>query len=96
MLENARKGTRVNAAAPSYVSRPKMDKFLAEAPEVEKAIPGDLPMDRLVTVFEAAAADVFLASSSASHINDHTLVVDGAASLQLSKQPFKDDQGEGR
>ncbi|KAL1863749.1 putative secondary metabolism biosynthetic enzyme [Paecilomyces lecythidis] len=87
-IENARKGIRINAVAPSYVSGPMINKFFDEAPEAKKAMLGDLAMDRLAEPEEVADAVVFLASSAASYINGHTLVVDGGTSLQLANQPF--------
>ncbi|KAL1971041.1 hypothetical protein VTN77DRAFT_2875 [Rasamsonia byssochlamydoides] len=87
-LENARKGIRINAVAPSYVSGPMVNKFMEEAPAAKAAMLGDLAMGRLAEPEEVADAVVFLASSSASYINGHTLVVDGGTSLQLANTPF--------
>ncbi|KAI0470434.1 short-chain dehydrogenase/reductase SDR [Xylariaceae sp. FL0804] len=87
-IENAARGIRVNAVAPSYVSGPMMDRFLEASPEMKKTMLGDLPMGRLVTPIEVANAVAFLASPASSYVNGHTLVVDGAASLALSNQPF--------
>ncbi|KAI0533063.1 hypothetical protein GGR58DRAFT_136258 [Xylaria digitata] len=87
-IENASRGIRVNAVAPSYVSGPMMNEFLAASPEFKKVMLGDLPMKRLVGPGEVADAVVFLASSASSYVNGHTLVVDGGASLPLSNSPF--------
>lgn len=87
-IENAARGIRVNAVAPSYVSGPMMDQFLEASPDVKKAMLGDLPMGRLVRPNEVADAVVFLASPASSYVNGHTLVVDGGASLPLSNTPF--------
>jgi len=87
-LENAARGIRVNAVAPSYVSGPMMNEFLEASPEVKKSMLGDLPMGRLVGPGEVADAVAFLASSASSYVNGHTLVVDGGASLALSNHPF--------
>ena len=87
-LENARKQIRVNAVAPSYVSGPMINKFLDDAPEMKATMLGDLANGRLVDPEEVADAVVFLASASASYINDHTLVVDGGSKLQLANTPF--------
>ena len=89
-IENARKGIRVNAVAPSYVSGPMMNQFLDEAPRLKNSMLGDLAMGRLVDPEEVADAVTFLASTSASYINGHTLVVDGGSSLQLANTPFSD------
>ncbi|KAI5925515.1 hypothetical protein F4810DRAFT_658977 [Camillea tinctor] len=87
-IENAARGIRVNAVAPSYVSGPMMDQFLEASPEVKNALLGDLPMGRLVNPGEVADAVAFLASPASSYLNGHTLVVDGGASLPLSNTPF--------
>ncbi|KAI0172493.1 short-chain dehydrogenase/reductase SDR [Hypoxylon sp. FL1284] len=87
-IENAARGIRVNAVAPSYVSGPMMDQFLDATPEVKKALLGDLPMGRLVKPDEVADAVAFLASPASSYVNGHTLAVDGGASLALSNTPF--------
>lgn len=67
-----------------------MDTFLEQNPPLKKQIIGDLPMGRLVSPHEVAAAILFLASGASSYINGHTLVVDGGASLQLANTPFSD------
>ena len=67
-----------------------MNKFLDEAPAVKASMLGDLAMGRLVDPEEVADAVVFLASSSASYVNGHTLVVDGGSSLPLANTPFSD------
>ncbi|GAD91508.1 oxidoreductase, short-chain dehydrogenase/reductase family [Paecilomyces variotii No. 5] len=89
-IENARKGIRINAAAPSYVSGPMINKFFDGAPEAKEAMLGDLAMGRLAEPEEVADAVVFLASSAASYINGHTLVIDGA-----NLQPGCDPEPEG-
>ena len=89
-LENARKGIRINAVAPSYVSGGMMDTFLAETPSLEEHVLGDLAMGRLVDPEEVADAVVFLSSPLSSYVNGHTLVVDGGSSLHLANSPFTD------
>ena len=89
-LENARKGIRINAVAPSYVSGPMMDKFMEEVPSLKATMLGDLAMGRLVDPEEVADAVVFLVSASASYVNGHTLCLDGGSSLQLANTPFSD------
>lgn len=87
-IENAGRGIRVNAVAPSYVSGPMMDQFLEASPEAKESLLGDLPMGRLVTPREVADVVAFLVSPASSYVNGHTLVVDGGASLALSNTPF--------
>ncbi|KAL9616518.1 MAG: hypothetical protein Q9160_008611 [Pyrenula sp. 1 TL-2023] len=83
-LENARKGIRVNAVAPSYVSGPMMNQFLESAPDLKATMFGDLPLGRLVDPEEVADAVLFLASSSGSYINGQTLVKNAFARYRNS------------
>ncbi|KAI1409641.1 short-chain dehydrogenase/reductase SDR [Hypoxylon sp. FL1857] len=87
-IENAARGIRINAVAPTYVSGPMMDKFLEAAPKVKEVMLGDLPMGRLVSPNEVADAVAFLASQASSYVNGHTLIVDGGGSLALANTPF--------
>ena len=67
-----------------------MNKFLEEVPDLKATMLGDIAMPRQADPEEVADAVVFLASTSASYVNDHTLVVDGGTSLQLANRPFSD------
>ncbi|KAF2877542.1 hypothetical protein BDV95DRAFT_559512 [Massariosphaeria phaeospora] len=87
-IENARKGVRINAVAPSYVSGGMMDTFLEQSPNLKQQILGDLAMGRLANPKEVSEAVLFLASSMSSYINGHTLVLDGGSSLQLANTLF--------
>lgn len=65
-----------------------INQFLDSTPDLKATMLGDLPLGRLVEPKEVADAVLFLASSSASYVNGHTLVLDGGASLQLRNAPF--------
>jgi NAD(P)-dependent dehydrogenase (short-subunit alcohol dehydrogenase family) len=93
-LENARKGIRVNAVAPSYVRGPMMDSILEQMPALKTQMLGDLAMGRLAEPEEIANVVAFLASSHSSYINGHTLVVDGGSSLQLANAAFTEPVAE--
>jgi 3-oxoacyl-[acyl-carrier protein] reductase len=69
-------GIRVNAVAPGVIDTP-MTAPMASFPELLDAETAHIPMGRLGTPAEVAAAVQFLASSAASYVTGHTLVVDG-------------------
>jgi NAD(P)-dependent dehydrogenase (short-subunit alcohol dehydrogenase family) len=80
-LELATAGIRVCAVAPTYVVTPLTQPFLANEAfrqDVERRI----PLGRVGTVEEVAAAVVFLASPAASLITGTSLLVDGGYTAQ--------------
>ncbi|KAI1439732.1 short-chain dehydrogenase/reductase SDR [Annulohypoxylon stygium] len=88
-IENAARGIRINAVAPSWVSTPMVEKFVEGCgQETYRDMLGDLPMGRLAMPSEVADVVAFLASPASSYVNGHTLVVDGGASLTWSNTPF--------
>lgn len=68
-------GVTVNSLLPGVIATDRTKELGAEAPERV----GQLPMGRLGTVEEFAAAAAFLCSSRASYITGTTLLVDGGA-----------------
>ena len=69
-------GIRVNAVAPGVIDTP-MTAPMAQFPELLGSELAHTPMARLGTPDEIAGAVQFLASSAASYITGHVLVVDG-------------------
>ncbi|KAL9007294.1 MAG: hypothetical protein Q9173_007384, partial [Seirophora scorigena] len=82
-LENARKGIRINAVAPTYVEGPMLDAYFAQVPGLQAKIADTHALGRLITADEVADTVVFLASAAASYTNGQTLVLDGGSALHL-------------
>lgn len=76
-LEWAPNGVTVNSVAPTYV---KPDNLSAHR-EMYEDLRRHIPMRRLATEAEVAAAIIFLASDAAAYITGQTLIVDGGTSL---------------
>ena len=72
--ELASRGITVNAIAPGYIST-DMTNALNE--EIQKSIQDKIPLKRVGTPEEIAAAVAFLASPEAGYITGQTLCVDG-------------------
>lgn len=74
---------RANAICPGAVQTAMLDGYLErkEDPEAERArVVADIPLARLGTPEDIAAAALFLASDEAAWITGHALVVDGGDS----------------
>jgi 3-oxoacyl-[acyl-carrier protein] reductase len=72
--ELASRGITVNAVAPGYIST-DMTSGLSE--EIQKSIQDKIPLKRVGSAEEIAAAVAFLASAEAGYITGQTLCVDG-------------------
>jgi len=77
-LEYASRGIRVNAIAPGYIETDMTDEMKDQARE---DIIKDIPMKRLGSINDIAAACLFLASDEAKYITGQTLVVDGGMAI---------------
>jgi NAD(P)-dependent dehydrogenase (short-subunit alcohol dehydrogenase family) len=75
-LENARAGIRINAVCPAVIETPMAERAFAD-PAAKKGILALHPIGRFGQPMEIAEAVVWLASSRASFITGHYLVLDG-------------------
>jgi NAD(P)-dependent dehydrogenase (short-subunit alcohol dehydrogenase family) len=74
-------GIRVNSVCPGYIDTPIMDRVIEEAPDPVKArqaIIDRMPLGRMGSVQDVAAAILFLASADALYISGTELTIDGA------------------
>jgi NAD(P)-dependent dehydrogenase (short-subunit alcohol dehydrogenase family) len=79
-VELAPMGIRVNAVAPGMTETPLFSEWLEERPDPAAAradVEGRIPLGKLATPEDVAAAILFLLSDSAAHITGVTLPVDG-------------------
>jgi len=74
--ELAPMGVRVNAVAPTFVETAMTRPMLAD-PSFEDFVLGMIPMGKVATAADVAAAVVFLASPAAGMITGTSLLVDG-------------------
>jgi len=75
-LELAAEGIRVNTVAPTFIETELTARALA-APEFRDWVLGEIPLRRLGTVEEVAAAVAYLASPASSLTTGSSLLVDG-------------------
>jgi len=75
-IEWAQHGIRVNSIAPGTVDTPSRAAFLAD-PKTREMMLNRVPLHRLATADEVAAAVCYLASPEAAYITGHTLIMDG-------------------
>ena len=78
-LEGAAHGIRVNAVAPGPIQTGMLDRFAGDAGKA--AMAAGLPLQRVGTVEEIAAAIVYLASPAAAFVTGQSLAIDGGAML---------------
>jgi len=80
-IELAPHGIRVNAVAPTFVDTPLTKPFF-EDPAFKEWVMERLPIQRLATIEEVAAAVVYLASPGAASVTGTSLAVDGGWTAQ--------------
>jgi glucose 1-dehydrogenase len=71
---------RVVNIAPGAIVTP-INKFVLDDPEAEHAVEEEIPLGRMGSAEEIAAAVAWVASDQASYVTGTTLVVDGGMSL---------------
>jgi NAD(P)-dependent dehydrogenase (short-subunit alcohol dehydrogenase family) len=74
-------GVRVNAVAPTYIETPMTEPMFADETFKEDVL-RRIPLGRIGTIDEVAAAVAFLASPAASLITGASLLVDGGYTAQ--------------
>ncbi len=75
-LEYGRKGVRINALCPGFTLTPMVQQMIDDGtPEAELA--ARVPIGRLGTADEVAAAAIYLCSASAAFMSGHALAIDG-------------------
>lgn len=80
-VEWAKDGVRVNAVAPGLIEGNGILQYGEAMQPFIQAIKKDLPLKRMGTEAECAAAVTFLLSPAAAYISGETIKVDGASSL---------------
>lgn len=76
-IEYAPGGVRVNAVCPGVIDTPMVGRLAAELTTLRETLLARVPMGRLGTAGEVAAAVVWLCSDAASFVTGHALAVDG-------------------
>lgn len=75
-VELAPVGIRVNSVAPTFVETP-MTAPMLEDPEFKAFVLGSIPLGRVATTQEVAAAVLYLASPASAMVTGTSLLVDG-------------------
>lgn len=79
-VELAPHGIRVNAVAPGMARTPLIEDWLGDQPDPAAALAevvGDIPLGRLATPDDVAAAVSYLASPAAAYVTGASIAVDG-------------------
>jgi NAD(P)-dependent dehydrogenase (short-subunit alcohol dehydrogenase family) len=76
-LDYAKSGLRVNALCPAYTRTPMLERVLSAKSGLEAKLLGRVPLGRMGTPEEIAAAAIYLCSQNAAFITGHALVMDG-------------------
>ncbi|MBS7661174.1 SDR family oxidoreductase [Pseudomonas lalucatii] len=90
-------GVRVNAVAPGWIASSGMDTYPESMQALIRSLKDHVPLQRIGSEAEVAAAIVFLLSPGAAFISGTTVRIDGAASLGSRAFPLsqaKPGQGQ--
>jgi len=79
---------RVNAVAPGWIASSGMDTYPESMKSMIRNLKDHVPLQRIGTESEVAAAIVFLLWPGANFINGNTIRIDGAASLGTRAWPL--------
>ena len=80
-LEWSNRGVTVNAVAPTFIYTPGTAERLDQPDYLENVL-SRLPIGRVGTTTDVAAAVIYLASSAGAMVSGHVLLVDGAWTAQ--------------
>lgn len=80
-IECAPLGVRINCVCPGSTRTPMLEGYMGGDPKVERMMTAGVPLRRLGTPEEIAAAIVWLCSDEASYMVGHALAVDGGATV---------------
>ncbi|WP_374286668.1 SDR family oxidoreductase [Pseudomonas fluvialis] len=81
-------GVRVNAVAPGWIASSGMDTYPESMKNMIRNLKDHVPLQRIGTESEVAAAIVFLLTPGANFISGNTIRIDGAASLGTRAWPL--------
>jgi NAD(P)-dependent dehydrogenase (short-subunit alcohol dehydrogenase family) len=84
-LEYARAGIRINAVCPGTVRTPMLEGFVGGDETALEAMGKMMPIGRLATAEEIAAAVVWLCSEQASYVTGMAMPVDGGAAAASAR-----------
>jgi NAD(P)-dependent dehydrogenase (short-subunit alcohol dehydrogenase family) len=76
-LDYAKQGIRINAVNPGLIATEMMDRLTPPGSTPQQTAASIVPMGRMGTPDEVAAAVVFLCSDAASYVTGQSLLVDG-------------------
>jgi NAD(P)-dependent dehydrogenase (short-subunit alcohol dehydrogenase family) len=76
-LDYAKQGIRINAVNPGLIATEMMDRLTSPGSTPQQTAASIVPMGRMGTPDEVAAAVVFLCSDAASYMTGQSLLVDG-------------------
>jgi NAD(P)-dependent dehydrogenase (short-subunit alcohol dehydrogenase family) len=80
-LDLARFGIRVNSVAPTFVATPLTTPFLADE-KFREYVESNIPLGRMASVEEVAAAVVYLSSPASQIITGTSIAVDGGWTMK--------------
>src|SRR3954447_24867166 len=80
-LEAAQFGIRVNTVAPTYVPTPMTEPMFRD-PKFSEFVQANIPMGRMATVEEVAAAVAYLAAPASRIVTGTSLLVDGGWTMK--------------